>query len=87
MYGSYRTVIIARALSVLLQSDTGVLSPNGYPTGSGRKSAAPGLYFCGFTNKATGLLREIGIEARRIAQSIAASSSSHTRNRHERQDT
>jgi hypothetical protein len=27
---------------------------------------APGLYFCGFHNSITGLLREISLEARRI---------------------
>jgi hypothetical protein len=34
--------------------------------------AGDGLYFCGFTVVATGLLREIGIEAQQIAASIAA---------------
>jgi indole-3-pyruvate monooxygenase len=33
-----------------------------------------GLYFCGFTVSATGMLRDIGIEARRIAQHIASAS-------------
>ena len=37
------------------------------------KNDLPGLYFCGFnTAVATGFLREIGIEARRIASNIAS---------------
>jgi indole-3-pyruvate monooxygenase len=34
-------------------------------------AAKPGLYFCGFVVSPTGMLREIGIEARRIAEHIA----------------
>lgn len=33
-------------------------------------SSAPGLYFCGFHNSITGLLREISLEAPRIADAI-----------------
>jgi indole-3-pyruvate monooxygenase len=42
-------------------------------TGSCRDPGAPGrsLYFCGFAVTATGMFREIGIEARRIANQIA----------------
>jgi indole-3-pyruvate monooxygenase len=36
------------------------------------KETVPGLYFCGFFVSPTGMLREIGIEAKHIAQSIAA---------------
>ena len=35
------------------------------------KRAAPGLYFCGFYVSPTGMLREIGREAKRIAKAIA----------------
>jgi len=34
---------------------------------TGRATAAPGLYFCGHITSPTGQLREIGIEAQRIA--------------------
>ncbi len=34
--------------------------------------ASHGLYFCGFQNRMTGLLREIGIEAQRISQDITS---------------
>jgi len=36
-------------------------------------SSAPGLYFCGFHNSITGLLREISLEAPRIVDAIAHS--------------
>ncbi len=36
------------------------------------QKAPDGLYFCGFNNSMTGLLREIGIEARKITQSITS---------------
>ena len=32
----------------------------------------PGLYFCGFHVSPTGMLREIAIEAKRIARSVAS---------------
>ena len=37
----------------------------------GAAERAPGLYFCGFTLSPPGMLREIGIEAHRIAQHIS----------------
>jgi len=43
----------------------------GRPMSSGLESGVPGLYFCGYHVAATGMLREMGIEARRIAASIA----------------
>jgi putative flavoprotein involved in K+ transport len=51
----------------------GVLDAGGRPvTRGGRTSAqAPGLYFTGFTNPVSGMLREIAVEARRAARSIA----------------
>jgi cation diffusion facilitator CzcD-associated flavoprotein CzcO len=48
-----------------------VTDAQGIPRKSGYEAGVPGLYFCGFTNVPTGLLREIGIEAKRIAQAIA----------------
>lgn len=44
---------------------------NGAPSTSGAE-AAPGLYFCGFYVSPTGILREIGIEAKKIAKDIAS---------------
>jgi hypothetical protein len=43
---------------------------DGTPRASGRE-VAPGLYFCGFYVSPAGMLREIGVEARRIAKAIA----------------
>jgi cation diffusion facilitator CzcD-associated flavoprotein CzcO len=43
----------------------------GAPLASGREMAAAGLYFCGFYVSPTGMLREIGGEARRISAAIA----------------
>lgn len=48
-----------------------VLGDNGCPVSSGGPTALAGLYFCGFHEPPTGRLREIGIEARRIATLIA----------------
>ena len=42
---------------------------NGTPTASGRE-LAPGLFVCGFYISRTGMLREIGIEAKQIAAAI-----------------
>ena len=46
--------------------------PRSIPTGG--NAALPNLYFCGFHVPATGMLREISIEARRIVAQIAAES-------------
>ena len=51
----------------------GALHPvlaDGYPLVSGRSTSLPGLYFCGFHVASTGMLREIGIEARQISREI-----------------
>ena len=48
------------------------VAPGGVPVASGQELELPGLYACGFTISRTGMLREIGIEARRIAEAIAA---------------
>ncbi|MBX3060589.1 MAG: NAD(P)/FAD-dependent oxidoreductase [Anaerolineae bacterium] len=53
-----------------LQEAPGVLNEEGAPQSSGQETA-PGLYFCGFYISPTGMLREIGIEARRISAHIA----------------
>jgi indole-3-pyruvate monooxygenase len=48
------------------------IAPGGVPVASGCELGLPGLYVCGFTISRTGMLREIGIEARQIAEAIAA---------------
>jgi cation diffusion facilitator CzcD-associated flavoprotein CzcO len=47
----------------------GVFDSRGMPLVTGRATGAPGLYFCGQITSPTGQLREIGLEARRIAES------------------
>jgi len=50
----------------------GVLAPDGHPRDWQGGGACPNLFFVGFQNVATGLLREIGIEAEAVAAVIAA---------------
>jgi cation diffusion facilitator CzcD-associated flavoprotein CzcO len=59
-------------LPAMLPDHASVLDPHGRPRDPGREAAVPGLYFCGYDLATTGLLRQIGIEARRIGQDIAA---------------
>jgi indole-3-pyruvate monooxygenase len=70
------TVVLATgyrpALGEFLPLADRVTNADGFPLVSGRESALPGLYFCGFYLSPTGMLREIGIEAGRIAEAIAA---------------
>jgi len=54
-------------LRPLLPDIDGVLDATGQPRVSGGPTAQPGLYFCSFRVAPTGQLREIGIEAKRIA--------------------
>ncbi|MGW6454565.1 flavin-containing monooxygenase [Streptomyces sp. NPDC055078] len=51
----------------------GVLDSRGKPLtrGSRTPAKAPGLYFTGFTNPISGMLRELAIDARKIAKSLA----------------
>jgi cation diffusion facilitator CzcD-associated flavoprotein CzcO len=55
----------------LLPDVDGVLDEAGVPRLTGRPTAAPGLYFCGQITSPTGQLREIGLEADRIAKSTS----------------
>lgn len=70
------TVIAAtgydRALEPLV-GHLGVLDARGRPTVHGARTpaAAPGLFFTGFTNPISGMLREIRIDAERIARTVA----------------
>ena len=54
-------------LRPLLPDAKDVLSATGAPLVSGRATAEPGLFFCGAIPSALGQLRQIGIEATRIA--------------------
>lgn len=53
----------------LIPDVEGVFDRQGMPLQTGRATNAPGLYFCGQTTSPTGQLREIGLEAQRIADS------------------
>jgi cation diffusion facilitator CzcD-associated flavoprotein CzcO len=61
------------AIADFLEVAGEVIDERGVPAKSGRETL-PGLYFCGFYVAPTGMLREIGVEAKRIAASIAAAS-------------
>ena len=56
-------------LRKLLPDVNDVFDQHGMPLVTGQRTSAPGLYFCGQITVPTGQLREIGIEAQRIAQS------------------
>jgi hypothetical protein len=56
----------------LLPDVQGVFDQHGMPTMTGQATAAAGLYFCGQITVPTGQLREIGIEAQRIAGTAKA---------------
>ncbi len=58
-------------LRPLLPDARGVLSAAGAPLVSGRATAEPGLFFCGAIPSALGQLRQIGIDATRIADGVA----------------
>jgi indole-3-pyruvate monooxygenase len=59
------------ALEEFLVDWEAVCDVNGVPRVSGRPTAIRGLYFCGQFVAPSGMLREIGLEARRIAHHIA----------------
>jgi putative flavoprotein involved in K+ transport len=50
----------------------GVLRPNGRPLVRRGQThpAAPNLWFSGFTNPVSGMFRELGIDAKRIARAV-----------------
>ena len=56
----------------ILESTEGLLNEEGFPHISGGATSEPGLYFVGFNEPPTGRLRQIGIEAQRVANLIAA---------------
>jgi cation diffusion facilitator CzcD-associated flavoprotein CzcO len=54
-------------LRQLMPDMEGVFDQHGMPLVTGQPTKAPGLYFCGQITSPTGQLREIGLEAQRIA--------------------
>jgi cation diffusion facilitator CzcD-associated flavoprotein CzcO len=58
-------------LRALLPDAKGVLTSTGAPLVSGEASGEVGLFFCGAIPSPLGQLRQIGIEAQRIADSVA----------------
>lgn len=62
----------ARGLTDLV-GHLGVLDGRGHPVAHGPRTPAdaPGLYFTGFTNPISGMLRELAIDAERIARAVA----------------
>ena len=69
-------VIVATGWKRALQPLVGhlrVLGDDGRPTVHGAQTPpqAPGLYFTGFVNPVSGMFRELGIDAKRIARAIA----------------
>lgn len=75
-HAAFDAVILATGyrpdLRPLLPDVEGVLDEAGLPRVSGGSTARPGLFFCSFRVAPTGQLREIGIEARRIAKQAKA---------------
>ena len=63
----------SRALEPLV-GHLGLVGSNGRPVVHGDRTHpnAPDLYFVGYTNPISGNLREVGIDARRIAKTVAA---------------
>jgi len=60
------------ALADFLPAAAQITDSSGLPLVSGQETALRGLYLCGFYIAPTGMLREIGIEAQRIAAHIQA---------------
>ncbi|MDZ4859454.1 MAG: NAD(P)/FAD-dependent oxidoreductase [Candidatus Hydrogenedentes bacterium] len=72
---SYDAVILATGykprLDEFLEDAHELTDEAGYPIPPAGESARTGLYFLGFDNPPTGLLRQIAIDAQRIAKKIA----------------
>ena len=73
--GTYPAVVLATGyqhqLAGVLGNLEGVVDGTGAAVTSGRETARPDLYLCGFYVAPTGMLREAGIEARRIADRLS----------------
>ena len=72
----YEAVVLgtgfAPGVDHILEDTENLLDDKGRPLVSGDVTAERGLYFCGFHEPPTGRLREIGIEAERLGDLIAA---------------
>jgi indole-3-pyruvate monooxygenase len=72
---SYQAVVLATGyqhqLARVLTNVEGVIDAAGQAVTSGRETTLPHLYLCGFYVAPTGMLREAGIEARRIADGVS----------------
>lgn len=70
----YEAIVLATGyrcgLDRFLEDSKRVTDDNGRPLVFGEETEIPGLYFVGFKNPPTGALREIAIEAPRVADSI-----------------
>jgi cation diffusion facilitator CzcD-associated flavoprotein CzcO len=64
-------------LRQLIADVEGVFDRHGMPLVTGQTTKAPGLYFCGQITSPTGQLREIGLEAHRIAISARSHMATH----------
>lgn len=60
-------------LAAMLPDHLSALDEHECPRVSGGESAVPGLYFCGYDLTSTGMLRQIGIEAKAIGRGIVSS--------------
>ncbi len=73
--GSYHAVVLATGyhhqLGRVLHNLDGVVDGAGKAVTSGRETALPDLYLCGFYVAPTGMLREAGLEARRIVDGLS----------------
>jgi hypothetical protein len=73
--GPYDAIVLATGyrprLDAFIVGAERVLDERGVPRSYGREAELPGLYFVGFKNAVTGLLREIGREAERVAGAIS----------------
>lgn len=73
--GKFDAVILATGyrprVNAFVEGAAGAWADDGTPSSSGRESALPGLYFCGYNVCPTGMLREIALEAQRISAAIA----------------
>ena len=58
-------------LASMFRDHRSVLDGAERPLTSGRESSVPGLYFCGYNVVSTGMLRQIGIEARAIGKALS----------------
>ena len=71
---NYDAVVLATGyrhqLARVLGDAPGVIDAAGQVVASGKETALPHLYLCGFHVSPTGMLREAGIEARRIADGL-----------------